>query len=158
MLPVLVTKSEIIWKTIESGTGAGGMIHDWEGLCIQKAVFEPKKGLETETAEVVEWSCRASDRGRQRKKDYGPVCLFSLCPMEDAFKASFFTTRYERMRTLIKHSVVWTVKERRTSPVSANLERAVFCAASESEKLSKIFRSSCNQALSCNKNGERLVL
>lgn len=69
---------------------------------------------------------------------------YRLCLKEEVFTSSFSIAGQEIIRNFIEHSVVRTMKKRKTLPVSADLEQALPRAAPQRERLSKMFRSPSN--------------
>lgn len=51
-----------------------------------------------------------------------------------------------------------TMKERRTLSLLASLQQAVFCAASQTARISNVFKIFCNRAVISRKNGEGHIL
>lgn len=107
------------------------------------------------------WIYRRSQRNRRSTSAFSfnenqnrvmdQSSILSLCPSKVSFKASLYTSGEVNVYDFIGQSIVPVMKNIRSVLLSTSFKKEVFWSVSSSQELCEIYKSFCNQALSCRK-------
>ena len=127
------------------------MLRDWRGRCITTENFRDKILSNNETSHPS--GAPLISLISQSNGSYLVNCLsFPLCPMEEAFKGTMYTTSEDSEKNFIGQAAIILLKSKYCGEVSSELCEKIFNYSVKSSQLLIRFQNACRQAISTRKN------